>query len=492
VNKLSVTTQRPAYVDQKHEHFAGRCKVFPVQDTWFLEYQRRWLRDKSMLRIAEKARQVGWTDTSAYDTVSTVGQVQSRDNQWDAWISSRDAEQAQLSVVDMLKWARHLQIGAADLGERLIDEKAGTTQQIRFANGLIAHSMSSNFNAQAGKRGHRILDEFGLHEQQRALYAIAEPGITWGGRMSIFSTHRGSDTFFNQLITEVREKGNPKRFSLHRVTLQDALDSGLLYKLQAKLPYSHPVQEMDEAEYFDFKRSGAADEESFQQEYMCVPQDDATCFIPYELLDANKYRAGEKWDCTVEELGKLRNPLYVGVDIGRMHDLTVIWVCEKCGPVYFARAVIPMQKTPFRVQEATLYPILGLPNVRRTCIDKTGIGAQFTERAQERFGTYRVEGVTFTLESKEQLAYPLRSTMEDANFRMPDDPKIFSDFRAIKKIQTAGDNVRFAADRGKNGHADRFWAAALARNAGATVIDVVPAHAMTAAESGLVSAQMMM
>ena len=28
--------------------------------------------------------------------------------------------------------------------------------------------------------------------------------------------------------------------------------------------------------------------------------------------------------------------------------------------------------------------------------------------------------------------------------------------------------------------------------AGATVIDVVPAHAMTAAESGLVSAQMMM
>lgn len=464
-----VTTQRPAYVDQKTDPFVGHCKLYPVEDLWFIAPQRAWLRDPAIMRIAEKARQVGWTDTVAFETAKTEGQVQSRENQWDSWTTSRDTEQAQLFVADVLKWARHLQIGATDLGQTLIDENAGTTQQVRFASGLIAHSMSSNFNAQAGKRGHRNLDEFGLHEHQRSLYAIAEPGITWGGRLSIFSTHRGTGTFFNQLITEVREKGNPKRFSLHRVTLQDALDAGILYKLQAKLPVSHPVQEMDEAAYFDYIHAKAADEESFNQEYMCIPQDDSTCFIPYELLDANKYRAGEKWECTVEELARLPGPLYVGVDIGRLHDLTVIWVVEKAGPVFLTRAVICLEKKPFRVQEQTLYPILALPNMRRACIDETGIGRQFTERAQEAYGTWRVEGVTFTIESKDMLASPFRSTLEDANFRMPDDPKIFADFRAIKKIQTAGDNVRFAADRGKNGHADRFWAAALARNAGGTV-----------------------
>lgn len=469
----TVTTKRPEYVDRKVDRdgtpipFVGRCKLFPVRDALLLPFQRKWVDDQAKKRIAEKSRQIGWTWATAYDTVRTLGQVQSRDNQWDTWITSRDAEQAQLTITDMLAWAEMLEIGAQDMGERLLDDNSATTQQLRFASGLTAHSMSSNFNAQAGKRGHRVLDEFALHDQQKSLYAIAEPGITWGGRMAIFSTHRGTHSFFNQLITEAREKGNAKRFSVHRVTLQDALDQGFLYKLQEKMPLADEVQAMDEAEYFDYKRAGAADEESFQQEYMCVPQDDATAFLGYDLLDANKYRFGERWDYSVDELAACKNALFVGVDIGRLHDLTVIWVCEKVGPVFFTRAVICLQNVSFSQQEAVLYPILALPNMRRCCIDQTGMGMQFTERGQERFGAYRVEGVKFTIESKEQLAYPLRAALQDCNFRIPDDQKVFADFRAIKKIQTAGDNVRFAADRGKNGHADRFWAAALARNAGA-------------------------
>ena len=71
---------------------------------------------------------------------------------------------------------------------------------------------------------------------QRKMWAIAYPGITWGGCMEIISTHRGSNSFFNQLIREINEKGNPKKISLHRVTLQDALDQGFLYKLQQALP----------------------------------------------------------------------------------------------------------------------------------------------------------------------------------------------------------------------------------------------------------------
>ena len=33
------------------------------------------------------------------------------------------------------------------------------------------------------------------------------------------------------------------------------------------------------------------------------------------------------------------------------------------------------------------------------------IGRQFTERAQKRFGTYKVEGIHFTGPVKEELAY---------------------------------------------------------------------------------------
>jgi hypothetical protein len=54
-------------------------------------------------------------------------------------------------------------------------------------------------------------------------------------------------------------------------------------------------QAMDEAAYFDFVRAKAADEESFLQEYMCVPSDDASAFISYELLDGAKYKPDVAW-----------------------------------------------------------------------------------------------------------------------------------------------------------------------------------------------------
>jgi phage FluMu gp28-like protein len=383
----------------------------------------------------------------------------------DHWISSRDDIQARLFLEDCKSFATLLNIAARDLGEQAIDADGHTAYVLAFANGKRAHSMSSNPDAQAGKRGGRTLDEFALHKDPRKLYSIAYPGITWGGDLSIFSTHRGSANFFNQLITEIRHKGNPKGFSLHRVTLQDALDQGFLYKLQGKLPADDERMAMDEAEYFDFIKAGCADEESFAQEYMCLPSDDAAAFLSYDLIDGCKYPAGEAWET---DLVDCKNPLFVGVDVGRDHDLTVIWVVEKVGGISLTRKVIEMKAETFDAQEAALYAVLSLPQVRRCCIDQTGLGRQFAERAQKRFGTYKVEGVHFTGAVKEELAYPVRAAFEDRTIRIPDRQEIFSDLRGVRKETTASGNIRFAGERGKNGHCDRFWALSLALHAGKT------------------------
>jgi phage FluMu gp28-like protein len=109
--------------------------------------------------------------------------------------------------------------------------------------------------------------------------------------------------------------------------------------------------------------------------------------------------------------------------------------------------------------------------VRRCCIDRTGIGRQFAERAQKRFGTYRVEGIHFTGPVKEELAYPVRAAFEDKSLRIPDSQTLFSDLRGIRKETTASGNIRFAGERGKNGHCDRFWALALALHAGKSAGD---------------------
>lgn len=450
---------RPAYVGAD---FAGRCKVFPARNTLLLPYQARWVKDDARLKLMEKSRQIGLSWATAYRQVRTQSATATR---LDSWVSSRDDIQARLFLEDCKSFASLLNLAAKDLGERVIDESGHTAYVLSYANGLRTHSMSSNPDAQAGKRGSRVLDEFALHPDPRKLYSIAYPGITWGGSMEIISTHRGSANFFNGLVREIKEKGNPKGVSLHTITLEQALADGFLYKLQTKLPPDDERQGMDEAEYFDFVRKGCADEESFQQEYCCVPADDASAFLSYELIDGIVYK-GEAWEMTVEELRAAKGELFLGGDIGRVNDLTVFWLNEKLGDVHFTRKLVTLQNTPFDAQEEALYELLALPNLRRACIDNTGIGRQLVERAQKRFGTYKVEAVNFTGKVKEELAYPARAHAEDRTARIPDDLKIRADFRAIRKETTASGNIRFVAERTASGHADRFWAWALALHAG--------------------------
>ena len=86
-------------------------------------------------------------------------------------------------------------IAAYDLGELLFDPDTNSSAYVlQFANGRHIYSLSSNPNALAGKRGHLTLDEFALHQDQRLLYRVAKPVTTWGGQLSVISTHRGVGT----------------------------------------------------------------------------------------------------------------------------------------------------------------------------------------------------------------------------------------------------------------------------------------------------------
>jgi phage FluMu gp28-like protein len=440
------------------KRFYGKAKIVCAGKDFLLPFQRKWIIDDSRLKIAVKARQIGWTWATAY---SLVRRKVVKGASGDVWISSRDETQAKLFLEDCRRFAEVLDLGARTFRTPLLEPNR-SAYTLQFTNGARIHSLTSSADAQAGKRGDRVLDEFALHPDPRKLYGIAYPGITWGGRLEIFSTHRGSDNYFNTLIKEAQHDGNPKGFSVHRVTLQDALDQGFLYKLQMKLPLDDPRQQMDEADYFNFIRAGCPDEETFMQEYMCVPADDNCAFLSYDLIASCEYAHGEDW----ERIDVEGRELYVGVDIGREHDLTVIWVMEKLGDVFYTRAIEVLDRETFEAQEAALYGLLEMPQVKRCCIDQTGMGRQFAERAQQRFGKYKVEAINFTSVVKEELAYPVRAAFEGKQLRVPNDVKIRADLRAIKKEITASGNVRFSADRGANGHADRFWALALALHAG--------------------------
>ena len=434
----------------------GNARVIPANtDGVFLPFQSRWIKDDSRLKLMEKSRQIGISWATAYAADERTAAQGARHDQW---VSSRDDLQARLFIEDCKMWAQIMHLAAKDLGEVVIDPKDRLSAYvIEFASGKRIHSMSSNPDAQAGKRGGRVLDEFALHPDPRKLWSIAYPGITWGGSMELISTHRGSHNFFNQLVREVRESGNPKNISLHRVTLQDALDQGFLFKLQQMLPQDDERQAMDEAQYFDFIRKGCADEESFQQEYMCSPADDDAAFLEYGLISAVEYSSGTDW----RRLGNGR--LFAGVDIGRKKDLTVLWVVEQLGDVLYTRHVEGLQNMRKSEQEKVIWP--WFERCDRICIDATGLGIGWADDAQDKFGEHRVEAVTFTPRSKEALAYPIRGAMEDRTLRIPQDPKIRADLRQVTKQVSSTGNVRFTAERTPDGHADHFWALGLAVHA---------------------------
>ena len=453
---MNTSPDRPAFVAR---NFKGKCKNFPEHRGMLLPYQQKWVLDKSTLKLCVKSRQIGLSWTTAY---GVVRRKSAKGTRYDDWIASRDEVQAMLFLQDAKRWANVLNVGAANVNQTVIDEEGHTAYTLRFSNGLRAHSMSSNADAQSGKRGSRILDEFALHPDPKKLYEIAYPSLLWGGVMEIFSTHRGNLNFFNELVREITERANPKGFSFHKTSLQDALDQGLLYKMQSKWPEDDPRMEMDEGDYWNFIRAGCADEESFLQEFCCVPADDNTAFLSYDLISACEYKANEPWQT---DLVDCKNPLFIGVDVGREHDLTVIWVVEQLGGINFTRRVIEMSKQTFDAQEHTLYELRKLPAVRRCCIDRSGLGRQFAERATQKFGAYKVEGIDFTQGTKEELAYPVRVAFEDRTIKVPFTNAIRADLRGVRKEVTGSGNIRFAGEKNRYGHCDRFWALGLALHA---------------------------
>jgi phage FluMu gp28-like protein len=440
----------------------GNAKIIPVNPKGlFLRDQEKWIADTSRLKLMEKARQIGISWSTAYATDERAAK---QGKKIDQWVSSRDDMQARLFIEDCKMWSKVLGIAAQDLGEIVVDKKTQSTAfTLEFSSGKRIHALTSNADAQAGKRGGRILDEFALHPDPRKLWSIAYPGITWGGQLEVISTHRGSQNFFNQLVREIRENGNPKKISLHRITLQDALEQGFLYKLQQALPDDDECQAMDEAAYFDLIRAGCADSESFEQEYMCNPADDDSAFLEYDLIASCEYGATEQWQYLLADLKTATGALYMGIDIGRKSDLTVIWILEKLGDVLYTRMIIELQNMKKSDQEKVFYPLI--PYMQRVCLDYTGLGIGWGDDAQDKFGKYRVECVTFTNSVKEIMAYAFRGKFEDKKIRIPFNPKVRADLRAIKKTTTAAGNIRFMAERTTDGHADRFWAGALATHA---------------------------
>lgn len=400
-------------------------------------YQKRWIMDQSRFKEGMWARQTGKSFSSAAEIV-----IDCRERERTTWVSISSGERQVKELMEKVKLHGEITGLAMDFAEETYGYllPSGERDEYKvletvFRNGSRVIGVPANPDTARGYSANVYLDEFSVHKASREIWAAVFPIISRSGyRLVVTFTPKGKQN-------KAYELWNNELFSKHRVDIYQAVDEGCPHDI-------------------DMLRSAIDDPDLWAQEYELAFLDEATAFLTYDMINEVESDAAAM-NCHLHELAG--RDLYLGMDIGRKKDLSVIWLLEKSGDVFWTRGVEVLDKLPFRLQRQVLFNYLNL--VRRACVDATGLGMQLAEEAQEAFGSYRVEAVTFTGPVKEDLAVSLRRKFEDREVRLPIDRTVREDLHSVKKYVTAAGNARYDAERTEDGHADRFWALALAIHA---------------------------
>ena len=312
-----------------------------------LPYQKAWLGDKSPVKVVEKSRRIGLTWAQALDDVlkaSTSG----RDGM-DVLYISFNQDMTREYIDTCAEWAKKLQIVAGKVNEDIFrdgDEREIKAFRIDFASGHKILALSNRPSNLRGKQGRVIIDEAAFVEDLPELLKAALALLMWGGQVIIISTHNGAENPFNELIQDVRAGNLP--YSLHRITLDDALSAGL-YRRICRVTKQDWTPEAEEAWRADLIKTygDGADEELF-----CIPRQSSGAYLTTGMIEACMETApvltwtppaGDfvDWPLTVAErytkgwIAEQLEPLlsglpkdrahFCGVDFGRSGDLSVFW-----------------------------------------------------------------------------------------------------------------------------------------------------------------------
>jgi phage FluMu gp28-like protein len=396
-------------------------------------FQQRWFLDRARFKLGKFARQTGKTFTTTLECVDDTFEqiVAGRRGRW--VILSRGERQAKEAMDEGVK--RHARAYGLAFAE-LDSEWEGATGaryralEVEFPGGSKITALPANPDTARGFSANVFLDEFAFHKDSAAIWKALFPVVSAGFKLRVTSTPNGKGNKFYELAT-----ADDATWSRHRVDIYQAVADGL----------PRDIEEL---------RAGLADEDAWAQEYELRWLDEASAWLPYDLITS------------VEDEKAGRPDLYeggvcfVGRDIGRRNDLHVIWVWEQIGDVLWERERVEQKRATFAEMDEAFDDVMRRYRVARACVDQTGMGEKVVEDAQRRYGS-RVEGVLFTGPNKLIMATAGKERFEDRTVRISmGDPKLRADLHKLRKVASATGAPRFVAERDDD-HADRTWAAFL-------------------------------
>lgn len=462
-----------------------------VEEKVFFRYQLDVINDEHIAQLVEKGRQEGLSWAMAYKAQKWTGQQ----GRYPTFFATKTRILAKQFIQDCAAWAKLSRLIKSTVDATYEDEvkvfNSSTeeeeqvhTYNVRFANKLEVTALSSNADAMRGWRGFKVADEFALHKQQAEMLDAILPSRQWRFPFSFISTHKGINSEFNKMIKKFRQGLYGPDWNLISIPIQRAVADGLLEKI-----FNRPFTETERQEWLaNLEREEG--QRRWKQEYCCIPEDEEGSFFSYDLIitcedeetlyypeDGIKKFSGqgqeqealawfEKTAFAARTLGTGR--FYLGMDIGRDINYTVLALIEEMAGIRFVRALAALENMRFQVQQDCAKSWIRLPRFVRGCVDNRGMGRETGERLQEEFGPFVIERIDFSLKLKETIVYAVHRLMSDRMLKLPPDDTVRDDIHSIRKEVTDAGNTRYVAGQNEsdpNSHGDYYTGISLAVHA---------------------------
>lgn len=452
-----------------------------------LPYQKKWLEDKAPVKVVEKSRRIGLTWAQALDDVLQAA-TSGRDGM-DVLYISFNQDMTREYIDTCAEWAKKLQIVAGKVNEDVFrdgDEREIKAFRIDFASGHKILALSNRPSNLRGKQGRVVIDEAAFVEDLPELLKAALALLMWGGQVIVVSTHNGADNPFNELIQDVRGGNLP--YSLHRITLDDALAGGL-YRRICRVTKEEWTPEAEDAWRADLVKTygDGADEELF-----CIPRQSsgaylttamieacmsedvplltwtppAPDFVDWPELVAATYTKGWFQEHLAPLLAALPTDCahFAGEDFGRSGDLSVFIPATETRDLRLVPPfVLELRDCPHRTQKQLLFAILdALPRFSGVSLDARGNGSALAEAARQEYGPDRVREVMISEAWYRETMPKLKARFEDKTLVLPKRAEILSDFRLLRVVRgVARVPETRTTDKTGNRHGDAAVAAAM-------------------------------
>ena len=434
-----------------------------VPDSVLLPYQQRWIADESPLKIAEKSRRTGITWAEAADATLAAGAARDAGGTNHFYVGS-NKEMAREFIDAVAMWAKAFDKVASTVQEEIFLDDDGNKEILTFVvhfphSGFKVQALSSSPKNLRGMQGNVTIDEAAFHDRLGEVLKAALALTMWGAKVRLISTHNGVDNLFNELITDSR--AGKKRYSVHRLTLDDALADGL-YKRICLVTGQEWTPQAQQA-WRDNLLKDTATEEDALEEYFCVPKASGGSYMSRVLIEScmatapilryegtvefNSWNEAQRTAVIDDWLNEQLKPLLAvlnpkerhcfGQDFARSGDLTVM------APLAIGQDLkrrcpflVELKNLPFRNQEQILYFLVdGLPRFCGGKLDARGNGQYQAEQARYRYGSALIDEVMLSQGWYLENMPPFKAAFEDDDIAIPKDADVLSDLRAIQVVR---------------------------------------------------------